>query len=58
MLALKAGREARAGWLVALAVMVKPYGLILVPWLIARGQTRSVVAVAAGMVVAALPTMR
>jgi glycosyl transferase family 87 len=54
MLALKAGREARAGWLVALTVMVKPYGLILVPWLIARGQTRSVVAVAAGMAVAFL----
>jgi hypothetical protein len=58
MLALKAGREARAGWLVALAVMVKPYGLILVPWLIARGQTRSVVTVAAGMAVAfLLPAM-
>ena len=54
MLALKAGREAHAGWLVALAVMVKPYGLILVPWLIARGRTRSVVTVAAGMVVAFL----
>jgi hypothetical protein len=34
--------------------MVKPYGLILVPWLIARGQTRSVLAVAAGMAVAFL----
>jgi hypothetical protein len=54
MLALKAGREARAGWLVALAVMVKPYGLILVPWLIARGRTRSVVTVAMGMAVAFL----
>jgi hypothetical protein len=54
MLALKAGREARAGWLVALAVMVKPYGLILVPWLIARGRARSVVAVTAGMAVAFL----
>ncbi len=54
MLALKAGREALAGWLVALTVMVKPYGLILVPWLIARGRTRSVVTVAAGMVVAFL----
>lgn len=54
MLALKAGREARAGWLVALAVMVKPYGLILVPWLIARGRTRSVVTVAAGLAVAFL----
>jgi hypothetical protein len=54
MLALKAGREARAGWLVALAVMVKPYGLILVPWLIARGRTRSVVTVVAGMAVAFL----
>jgi alpha-1,2-mannosyltransferase len=58
MLALKAGREARAGWLVALAVMLKPYGLILVPWLIARGRTRSVIAVAAGMAVTfLLPAM-
>jgi Glycosyltransferase family 87 len=58
MLALKAGREARAGWLVALAVMVKPYALILVPWLVARGRTQSVLAVAAGMVVAfVLPAM-
>jgi hypothetical protein len=58
MLALKAGREARAGWLVALAVMVKPYGLILVPWLVARGQTRSVVTIVAGMAVAfLLPAM-
>jgi hypothetical protein len=54
MLALKAGREARAGWLVALAVMVKPYALILVPWLVARGRTQSVVTVAAGMAVAFL----
>jgi alpha-1,2-mannosyltransferase len=54
MLALKAGREARAGSLVALAVMVKPYGLILVPWLIARGRARSVATVAAGMAVAFL----
>ena len=43
MLALKAGREARAGWLVALALMVKPFGVILVPWLIARGKTGSIV---------------
>ncbi len=58
MLALKVGREARAGWLVALAVMVKPYGLILVPWLIARGHRHSVVAVVAGMIVAfLLPAM-
>jgi hypothetical protein len=54
MLALKAGREARAGWLVALAVMVKPYALILVPWLVARRQTQSVVTVAAGMAIAFL----
>ena len=54
MLALKAGREARAGWLVALAVMVKPYALILVPWLVARGRMQSVVTVAAGMAVAFL----
>jgi Glycosyltransferase family 87 len=58
MLALKAGREARAGWLVALAVMVKPYALILVPWLVARGRTPSVVTVTAGLTGAfVLPAM-
>jgi alpha-1,2-mannosyltransferase len=58
MLALKAGREARAGWLVALAVMVKPYALILVPWLVARRRTPSVVTVIAGIAVAfVLPAM-
>jgi hypothetical protein len=58
VLALKAGREARAGWLVALAVMVKPYALILVPWLVARGQTPSVVAVVVGLAGAfALPAI-
>jgi hypothetical protein len=54
MLALKAGHETRAGWLVALAVMVKPYALILVPWLVARGRTQSVVTVAPAMAVAFL----
>ena len=54
MLALKAGHETRAGWLVALAVMVKPYALILVPWLVARGRTQSVVTVAPAMAAAFL----
>ena len=51
MLALKAGHEGRAGWLVALAIMVKPYALVLVPWLVARGRTQSVVTVAPAMAV-------
>src|SRR4051812_32316808 len=37
-LALKEGREARAGILVALAIIVKPYAVLFIPWLIARRQ--------------------
>jgi hypothetical protein len=48
MLAFKRGREARGGFLVVLAIVVKPYALILVPWLAARRQKRSIVAALVG----------
>jgi hypothetical protein len=57
IVALNRGREALAGSLVALAIVIKPYALILLPWIAARRQARSTMAVAVGLVVAfALPS--
>jgi len=36
LLAMRRGREAAAGLLVALAVVVKPYAIVFFPWLVAR----------------------
>jgi hypothetical protein len=56
LLALKRGREAMAGSLVALAIVLKPYFVLLVPWLVARRRPRSILAVTAGIAAAlALP---
>lgn len=52
VLAMKAGREVVAGLLVALAIVIKPYALIFLPWLIARRNRSSVLAVVAGMAAA------
>jgi len=58
VLALNRGREARAGLLVALAIVLKPYALILVPWIAARRRWRSIAALTTGLLVAcALPAM-
>ena len=54
ILALRMKREALAGVLVALAIVLKPYGLLLVPWLIARFRPRAMLGVGAGMVAAAV----
>jgi hypothetical protein len=43
LLALRVSRETLAGALVALAIVLKPYGVLLLPWLIARASLRSVV---------------
>ena len=48
MMAFKNGRDVLGGLLVALAFAVKPYGLILVPWLVARRRAPAVVAALAG----------
>jgi hypothetical protein len=58
LVALAAGREALAGGLVALAVVLKPYTLILVPWLVARRRLPSIAAVGAGLALGcALPVV-
>ena len=45
-------REGRAGALVALSIVLKPYGAILLPWLVARRQPQSIVAGSVGLVAA------
>ena len=54
VLAIKSGREALAGLLVALAIVVKPYGVLLLPWLAARRHPRSIVSAGAGVAAALL----
>jgi hypothetical protein len=58
LLGFKAGREAVGGALVAVAVVLKPYMLILVPWLAVRRNGRSIAACAGGLALAcALPIL-
>jgi len=45
------GREVLGGVLVALAVVLKPYALILLPWIAARRKRPSIVAAGAGVAV-------
>jgi hypothetical protein len=52
--AMTAGREAAAGALLALAVVVKPYAVLFGPWLAARRQARSAAVFTLGLVAAAL----
>jgi hypothetical protein len=49
LLAMKSHREARAGALIALAIVVKPYAVLLLPWLIARRRAGSILAAAGGL---------
>ena len=48
LLAMKSRREALAGGLVVLAIVVKPYAVLFVPWLAARRQVPSIVTALAG----------
>jgi hypothetical protein len=50
LLAMKSGREALAGGLVVLAIVVKPYAVLFVPWLAARRRVPSIVTALAGFV--------
>lgn len=51
-------REAAGGALMALAIVVKPYAVIFLPWLIVRRRAASIVAVSAGLLaVLALPAL-
>lgn len=49
ILALARDRQSLAGALVALAVVLKPYGVLLLPWLAARGLPRAVAAAAVAL---------
>ena len=58
ILALSRGRESIAGVLIAVAIVLKPYALILAPWIAARRQWRSIAALATGLLIAcALPAV-
>jgi arabinofuranan 3-O-arabinosyltransferase len=46
---IRRGRESAAGFLMALAIVVKPYAIIFVPWLAARRSWRAISASAAGL---------
>ena len=48
-LAMKAKREVLAGVLVVLAIVIKPYAVLFVPWLIARRQLPSIASACAGL---------
>lgn len=54
LLAMRAGRESGAGALVAAAIVIKPYAVLFLPWLVARGKIRSIATASAGLVVALL----
>src|SRR5262245_6484956 len=50
------GRHGLAGWFFALAVIIKPYAVLFLPWLAAQGAIRALTTAAAGILVAlALP---
>jgi hypothetical protein len=48
VVALRKGHEAAAGTLVALAIVVKPYAVIFLPWLLGRRRAAAVAAAAIG----------
>ena len=56
--AIKSGREPLAGGLIVLAIVIKPYAAIFLPWLVARGRLPSIATAAAGIaIVLALPAV-
>jgi hypothetical protein len=50
-LAMKARHEVPAGVLVALAIVIKPYAVLFLPWLLARRRLPSIAAACAGLAV-------
>jgi len=46
VLAMRRRNESLAGALIAFTIAIKPYGVLFVPWLVARGRKQSVVAAA------------
>jgi len=56
---LRSGQDAAAGLLLALAVVVKPYAVIFLPWLAARKNRAALVTMVAGLALfIALPAVR
>ena len=55
---LRGGREAAAGLLLALSVVIKPYGLIFLPWVAARRRVSFLTMTAGLLVLLALPAAR
>lgn len=56
--AMRLGREVPAGALLAFAIVVKPYAVIFLPWLLARRRAGSIAAAAGGVAaVLALPAV-
>lgn len=51
LLAMKQGHERRAGVLIAFTIAVKPYGVLFLPWLLARRKRRSMTAALVTLVV-------
>lgn len=57
-LAMRSGREVSAGALVALGIVIKPYAVLFLPWLVARRRLPSVVSASVGLaVVLVLPAV-
>jgi len=54
LLALERGREGQAGVLIALGIVLKPYGALFLPWLLARRRSASAIAAFTGLAVALL----
>src|SRR6201988_4281922 len=54
LMAMKRGQEASAGALVALAIVIKPYAVLFLPWLVGRRQLPSIAASSLGLVAALL----
>jgi hypothetical protein len=59
IVALKNGRDTSAGVSTACAVVVKPYAVIFLPWLVLQGRAAAAIGAAAGLVAAlVLPLVR
>ena len=59
VLAMRARREWLGAGLIVLAIVLKPYGVILVPWIVARRQWASIAGLATGLAtVLCLPLIR
>ncbi len=54
LLAMKYGQELTAGALIAVAIVIKPYAVLFLPWLVARRQLSSVAAACVGLMVVLL----